>query len=104
MDLAVEVYHLARTLPDAERFGLASQLQRAATSIPSNLAEGHERRSRGDFRRHVSMARGSVAEIETQLELGRRVGLLAEDASRSVELLAAEVGRMLSTLLRRLKT
>src|SRR5205809_7805325 len=103
MDLAVEVYCLTRMLPERERFGLTSQLRSAAASIPSNIAEGHERGSRGDFRRHVSMARGSLAEVETQLELARRVELFHEAAHLRVELLTAEVGRMLSTLLHRLK-
>jgi len=103
MTLAVETYQLTRRLPTREQFGIASQLRRASVSIPANLAEGHARGSRGDFRRHVSVARGSLAEVETHLELTRRIGLITRKETATVESLAAEVGRMLSALLRRLK-
>ena len=103
MTLAVEIYQLTRRLPARERFGIASQLQRASVSIPANLAEGHSRGSRGDYRRHVSVARGSLAEVETHLELIRRIGLISGKESSTSESLADEVGRMLSGLLRRLK-
>ena len=103
MTLAVEIYRLVRRLPARERFGFSSQLQRASVSIPANLAEGHSRGSRGDFRRHVSVARGSLAELETHLELVRRIGLIAAKETKAVEGLTEEVGRMLSALLHRLK-
>ena len=103
MDLASGVVHLTRTFPSDERFGLTMQMRKAAVSIPSNLAEGHERHSRGDYRRHVSIALGSLAELETQLDLGSR--LEYADATRLKEAaeLAGEVGGMLSVLLRRLR-
>lgn len=103
MALTVEIYRLTRKLPVREQFGLVSQLQRAAVSIPANIAEGHSRGSRGDYRRHVSVARGSLAELETHLELTRLLGLAPEGATASAETLATEVGRMLSALLHRLK-
>jgi four helix bundle protein len=103
MTLAVEIYRLGRRLPPRERFGFSSQVQRASVSIPANLAEGHSRGSRGDFRRHVSVARGSLAELETHLELVRRIGLISAKETAAAESLAGEVGRMLSALLRRLK-
>jgi len=103
MTLTVEIYRLTRSLPTREQFGLVSQLQRAAVSIPANIAEGHSRGSRGDYRRHISVARGSLAEMETHLELARRLGLVPERASATAESLTTEVGRMLSTLLYRLK-
>ncbi len=104
MDLTVQTYRFCRQLPGTERFGLVSQLQRAAAAIPANLAEGHERRSRGDFRRYVSVALGSLAEVETHLELARRLEFASSEATHGLELQAAEVGRMLSALLRRLKS
>lgn len=104
MDLTVAVYRLSRQLPAAERFGLMSQVQRAAASVPANIAEGHERRSRGDFRRFVSVARGSLAEVETHLELIDRLDYVAKEVTKPLELLASEVGRMLSVLLRRLSS
>ena len=82
---------------------LTLEIQRAAVSIPANIAEGHSRGSRGDYRRHVSVARGSLAEMETHLELTRLLGLVPEDVTAVAESLANEVGRMLSALLRSLE-
>ena len=76
MELAQHVYALANALPADERFGLAQQLKRAAVSVPSNIAEGHARGATRDFCRFLSIARGSVAEVETQMELAVRIGLL----------------------------
>jgi len=103
MALVVETYRLTRKLPAREQFGIVSQLQRAAISIPANVAEGHSRGSRGDYRRHVSVARGSLAEMETHFELTWRLALLPQGGCATAESLANEVGRMLSTLLYRLK-
>ena len=102
MELTVAIYRLTRTLPSVERFGLVAQLQWAAAAIPANLAEGHERRSRGDFKRFVSIARGSLAELETHLELAHRLAYLNAETMQSIEAAAAEVGRMLSVMLRKL--
>lgn len=102
MDVTVEVYRLARSFPASERFGLVSQVQRAAASIPSNIAEGHARGTRGDYRRGISIARGSVAELETRLELARRLGYVRHDAYREISERVAELGRMLTALFKRL--
>jgi four helix bundle protein len=102
MDLTVGIYRLSRKLPSAERFGLGAQIQRAAVAIAANLAEGHERRTRADYRRFVSMARGSLAELETHLELIQRMEYVDRQVAAPIESLAAEVGRMLSGLLHRL--
>jgi four helix bundle protein len=102
MDLAVEIYQLCRNLPVEERFGLVAQVRRAAVAVAANLAEGHERRSRADFRRFVSIARGSLAEVETHLELSHRLGYTAKGTAERLESLAGEVGRMLSGLYVRL--
>jgi len=67
MDLVAEVYRVTACMPEAERYGLTSQLRRAAVSVPSMLAEGHARGSTREFVRYVAMAMGSLAEIETQL-------------------------------------
>jgi four helix bundle protein len=104
MQLVMSVYHVSEHLPAVEKFGLGSQLRRSAVSVPANIAEGHERHSRGDFRRHVSIASGSLAELETHLEIGRRLGYVETASLEEAQLLTTEVGRMLSTLLRRLRT
>lgn len=67
MDLVELVYEITKSLPPVERFGLSSQLQRAAVSIPSNIAEGSKRSTRADFRQFCKIALGSAAEVETQL-------------------------------------
>ena len=73
MALAEASYAIADELPDIERFGLASQMRRSAVSVASNIAEGHERRSRADYRRFIAISCGSLAELETQLELSLRL-------------------------------
>lgn len=103
MDLAEEIYRLTKSFPPSERFGLISQLRRSASAIPANVAEGHERGSRGDFRRAVSFARGSLAEMESHLELAIRTGCVTIQATRQAQALSTEVGKMLSALLTRLK-
>ena len=98
MDLVVHVYDLTRQLPSSERFGLGHQLQRAAVSIPSNIAEGHQRRSRKEYLRFLSIARGSLAEAETQLMLLPRLGYTSEQQARALFLRADEIGRMIRAI------
>ena len=100
MELAVAVYEVTRTFPVDERFGLTSQLRRSAVSIPSNIAEGESRESAVDFRRYLAIAKGSNAELQTQLMLARKLGLGAEEGLTQCEGLSAEVQRMLLGLMR----
>ena len=79
MDLVVEIYRVTRALPAEEKFGLSAQLRRAAVAIPSNIAEGHSRLGAGEFRRFVSIARGSGAEVETQLAVAVALGFIGGD-------------------------
>lgn len=74
MSLVLEVYRITQCFPNAERFGLTSQLRRAAVSVPSNIAEGHARFTRGEYKNFLSVARGSVAEVEVQLTLAEGLG------------------------------
>ena len=103
MDLAVAIYGVSDLLPATERFGLASQLRRAAASIPANLAEGHGRTTRA-FANHVSIAVGSQAEIDTLLELTTRLKLVEPEALSTVTPLLAETGRMLHGLAHALRS
>jgi len=103
MALAVEVGRIAARLPASERFGLETQLRRSSVSVSSNIAEGAGRFDRGDFRHHVSIARGSLAELESQLELAVMMGYIQRDEIAGAEALSAEVIRMLSKLWRALK-
>ncbi|WP_407353951.1 four helix bundle protein [Luteimonas sp. R10] len=81
MALVEWIYRVTAPFPEAERLGLGMQLRRAAVSVPSNIAEGAARRSTAEYLRFLSMARGSLAEIGTQLEISQRLGYLAHDAS-----------------------
>src|SRR6266404_3950308 len=74
VELALEVYRITESFPQSERFGLTTQLRRAAISVASNIAEGHARSTRGEYRNFVSIARGSVVEIEVQLFLAEQLG------------------------------
>jgi four helix bundle protein len=102
MDLVLLVYDLATGLPNSERFELSSQLRRAAVSIPSNIAEGHARRGK-PYRNHVLIALGSTAEIDTQIEIAVRLGLLDAPHVAPARALLARVGQMLHGLERSLK-
>jgi four helix bundle protein len=98
MDLVVESYQLAKKLPHDELYGLVSQLRRAAVSVPANIAEGHGRRRLGDYLHHLSIASGSLTELETHLLIAVRLGYLQADEIKRVWEMATEVGRMLTGL------
>lgn len=78
MDLVVEVYKEIRRFPSSEKYELTSQIQRACVSIPSNIAEGAGRDSHKDFLRFLYIARGSLVELETQIQIGQRLGYLKD--------------------------
>jgi four helix bundle protein len=99
MDLVVEVYQQSLAWPKDERFGLTSQIRRAATSIPSNIAEGKGRASDRDFIKFLNYARGSLYEVQTQVKVARRLDYLTESAARALEKQTAEVGKVLNGLI-----
>jgi len=103
MDLVEQVYRIAKTLPTEERYGLTSQIQRAAVSIPANVAEGHSRTHRGDYLHHLSIARGSLAELETHLTLAVRLDLLDREAVLPIWDLCQRVGQLLNALIAALR-
>ncbi|MGH9356498.1 MAG: four helix bundle protein [Terriglobia bacterium] len=86
-----------------EEYGLASQIRRAAVSIPANIAEGHGREHLGDYLRHLSVANGSLMELETHLLIANRLDFIAMDRLQTALTLACEVGRMLTGLTKSLK-
>ncbi len=104
MDLVVASYRLAKRLPGNETYGLASQIQRAAVSIPANIAEGHARRHLGDYLHHLSVANGSLRELETHILIACRLSYLQQSEVDPTLGLAAEVGRMLTGLTQKLRT
>ena len=103
MDIAEQVYRLTEAFPKQETYGLTSQLQRAAVSIPSNIAEGHTRDSTKEFLQFISIALGSLAELETQLMLAERFKYLDNNNLTAILLKTEETGRMLRSLQRTLK-
>jgi four helix bundle protein len=102
MDMTESVYRVSGELPVDERFGLISQLRRAAVSVPSNIAEGHQRSSTKDFLRFLSIASGSLAEVETLVELAFRLHSIHTTSVAEVAGQADEMGRMLRSLQKRL--
>jgi len=103
MELTIEVYRLTRGFPKEETFGLSSQLRRAAVSIPSNIAEGQGRSNTREFRQFLSIARGSNCELQTQLEIARALGLGDAKLLNNAEGLSHEVGKMIFTIIGKLK-
>jgi four helix bundle protein len=103
LDLAVLVHGATAALPRAERYGLVSQLRRAATSIPSNIAEGSGRSTAREYIYFLRVARGSIAELETQLLLSQRVGYLPEGEVANLQTRIDEVARILHALMASLR-
>ena len=102
MERAKEIYLRTKHLPADEKFGLVSQMRRAAVSIPSNIAEGQARRTTGEFIQFISHAEGSVAELDTQLTLCQNLKLLTSINSSPAANLLEELRRMLNGLRRKL--
>jgi len=98
IDFADLVYNLIRDFPADERFGLTSQMRRAAVSVSSNIAQGTSRISQTDFARFIEIATGSVFEVVSQSFIGRRQGFLTEEGFRALYSSVDEIGRMLSGL------
>ncbi len=102
MHFVTEIYRTAQSFPQAELYGLVSQLRRAAVSIPSNIAEGQARLSTGEFKQFLGHARGSLMEVETQTLIAAELGYLKPHETDTLLDGAAEIGRLLNGLLRSL--
>ena len=100
--IVVEIYRVTRVFPAEEKFGLVAQLRRAAVSIPSNIAEGRGRLGAPEFRRFVSIARGSVAEVETQIVVATALGFVRADELTSLSSQLDRLSKMLFGLYRSL--
>ena len=98
MDLVEDCYRLTAKFPKNESYGLTGQLQRSAVSVPANIAEGRERTGTREFLHHLSIACGSLAELETHLLIARRLNYVGEDDLRRLMDKAGEIGRMLNGL------
>ena len=93
MDLVVLVYQATRLFPKEELYGLTSQVRRAVVSIPSNLAEGHARKSRAEFLNFVSIAQGSRAEVETQIMIAVRLSYIHQTQAQPMQHLLLEMAK-----------
>lgn len=102
MDLVEMVYTVTKGFPREELYGLTNQLRRATVSVPSNIAEGHARNSTAEYRNFLSMARGSLAEVETQLLIAERLKYI--DPEKLAELLSRqmEINKMINALINKL--
>jgi len=104
MDLVMDVYSLSALFPRDERFGLTAQVRRAAVSIPANIAEGKARFGHGEYRRFISIALGSVAELQTELEIAERLKFVSAEQLAATREKLHHVGPMLTNLAKRLST
>ena len=98
MDLVVWCYEITKSFPSEERYGLTSQIRRAGVSVPANIAEGHSRFHTKEFLNHLSIARGSLAELETELMISQRVGFLSSEQLDRLLVMSDEIGRMTAGL------
>jgi four helix bundle protein len=103
MELVEEVYRLAQSWPDRERFGLISQAQRAAVSIPANISEGYGRIHRGEYVHHLSISNGSLCELETLMLISQRLGYGEPKGIDRAWEMCQEIGKMLYALITSLK-
>lgn len=103
MALAVDIYSATDTFPRDERYSLTDQIRRAAVSVPSNIAEGAGRQTRKEFVNYLHMAQGSLSELDTQLELARRLGYLTRDIWMIFDGQVERIDKMLSGLIRHQK-
>ncbi|MCF7790538.1 MAG: four helix bundle protein [Victivallales bacterium] len=104
MDLVEMVYQATRQFPKEEIYGLTSQIRRAAVSIPSNIAEGQARNSTAEFRNFLSIARGSLAELETQLLITHRLNYLSKEQMLQLMNIHQEISKMIPALMSKLAT
>jgi len=104
MDLVVEVYRLAKSLPNDELYALSYQMKKAVVSIPSNIAEGQERSTSKDFAKFLYIAKGSKAELLTHLLICVRLNYFSKPQIESAISLIAEIGKMLNSLISKLCT
>ncbi len=98
MDLVVLIYKLIDLLPDTEKFALADQMRRAVVSIPSNIAEGHTRKSSREYINYLSIAQGSKSELQTQLLICERLHYLTREQTKEALLLTEEVGKLIYSI------
>ena len=104
IEFVTEIYEITSVFPSEEKFGLVSQIRRAAVSIPSNIAEGNARRSSADYIQFLKIARGSGAEVETQIIISKNLKFIDELKCEELTLKITEIMKMINGLINYLKT
>ena len=102
LELAYLLYEITRSFPQEEKFGLTSQIRRAAVSVPSNIAEGQAKYGKKEFIRYLYIAKGSLAELDTQCLIARKLGYVEEPQIKPILLQIDELQRMLYSLIEKL--
>jgi four helix bundle protein len=102
VDFVVKIYSLTGDFPQSEIYGLTGQMRRSSVSIPSNIAEGHVR-TRRDYGRFLTIALSSLAELETQMEIARRIGFMSQDDFDELSEELAIIGKQLNVLTTRIR-
>ena len=102
VDLTIKIYRVTKLFPKSEQYGLVSQMRRAAVSIPSNISEGRSRVSKKNFAQFLTIAHGSVSELETQIEISKRLIFIKEDDIEKINGLINEIKAMLGSMIRKL--
>ena len=103
IQLVISTYEVVKKFPKEEMYALSSQIRRAAVSVPSNIAEGHDRNFDKEFCRFLCIARGSLAELETQLIIASKLNYADKDTINSVLEKCDEIGKMLNALIKKTK-
>lgn len=104
MDLVMDIYQMSQKFPQEEMYGLTSQIRRSAVSIPSNIAEGQGRRTASEFKRFLAIARGSLQETETQIQIAHRLGYINENEETNLLEKCTEVAKLINGLSNSLTT
>jgi four helix bundle protein len=102
MDLVVDVYQATDGFPSQEKYSLIDQIRRAAISIPSNIAEGAARQTKKEFTNYLHIAQGSLSELDTQIELARRLGFLDDESWRILDQRMVRIDKLISGLIHHL--
>ncbi len=103
IDFVTSLYGLMKKFPEGERYGLVSQMKRAAISIPSNIAEGAGRQSQKEFLHFLHVARGSISELDAQLEVSLNLGFISDGEYEEKQILLDDLSRMLSGLIKSIR-
>lgn len=104
MELVTDIYKITSDFPSNEKYGLVSQVRRSAISIPSNIAEGNYRRSVADYIQFIKIARGSAAELETQIIISKNLEIIDKEKHKELNLKITEISKMLNGLINYLNT